>query len=144
MKKWRGVLLFGVQVVCMAYILLTGYWLTTPAWIWLEILGGAVGVWALATMQLRYLNPLPEPRRDARLVTRGPYRWIRHPMYAAVLITMGALVIDQPTMARLVVWLVLLGDLVLKMDYEETLLARRFPEYLAYRKRTKRLIPFVY
>jgi protein-S-isoprenylcysteine O-methyltransferase Ste14 len=65
-------------------------------------------------------------------------------MYAAVLITMLALVIDQPTPMRWIIWLILSADLMLKLEYEETLLTRRFPEYAAYRKRTKRLIPFVY
>jgi protein-S-isoprenylcysteine O-methyltransferase Ste14 len=144
MKDWRGTVLFGAQILCMVYLLLTGYWLASPHWIGLEILGGGLAAWAVAAMKLRHLNPLPAPRPDARLVTRGPYRWIRHPMYAAVLIMMLALVLDQPTPARLIVWLVLLVTLLTKMNYEETLLARRFPEYAAYRKRTKRLIPFVY
>ncbi len=144
MKNWRGMVLFGAQAICMAYILFTGFWLASPVWVWLEVLGGAIGAWALANMKLRRLNPLPEPRRNARLITSGPYRWIRHPMYAAVLITMLVLVIDQPTLARLVSWVILLVVLLVKMQYEEALLARRFPEYAAYRKRTKRLIPFVY
>jgi protein-S-isoprenylcysteine O-methyltransferase Ste14 len=144
MSDWRGTVLFAGQMLCMAYLLLSGYWLASPHWIGLEILGGALGAWAIATMKLRHLNPLPEPRRDAPLVTRGPYRWIRHPMYAAVLTTMAALVLDQPTPARLIVWLALLANLLLKINYEERLLARRFPAYAAYRKRTKRLIPFVY
>ncbi len=144
MKDWRGATLFGVQALCIALILLTGFWLARPAWVWLELLGGALGAWAVATMKPRNINPLPRPLRDARLVTRGPYRWIRHPMYAAVLMMTLALLLDRPTLVRLVVWLVLLADLLVKMQYEETLLARRFPEYAFYRKRTKRLIPFVY
>ena len=144
MRNWRGVVLFGVQVLCIAYILLTGFWLASPAWVWLEILGVALGVWAVATMKPRHLSPFPEPSRDTRLVTRWPYRWIRHPMYLAVLAVTLALAIDRPTPARWVVWFVLLGDLLLKLQYEEALLTRRFPEYAAYRKRTKRLIPFVY
>jgi protein-S-isoprenylcysteine O-methyltransferase Ste14 len=144
MKDWRGAILFGVQALCIAYILLTGYWLASPTWIWLEILGGALIAWAVATMKLRHVNPLPRPRRDTRLVTHGPYRWIRHPMYAAVLMITLALVVDSPSLPRLLVWVVLLVDLLLKIRHEEILLRRRFPEYVAYRKRTKQLIPFVY
>ena len=144
MRNWRGAVLFGVQVLCIAYILLTGFWLASPAWVWLEILGAALGALAVATMKPRHLSPFPEPRHDIRLVTRGPYRWIRHPMYSAVLVVTLALVIDRLTLAHWIVWFVLLGDLLLKLQYEEALLARRFPEYAAYRQRTKRLIPFVY
>jgi len=90
------------------------------------------------------LTPFPEPRANARLVTRGPYRWVRHPMYTSVLLIALAWVLDQPTFVRALVWLVLLADLLTKLEYEETLLAHRFPEYVAYRKRTQRLIPRVY
>jgi protein-S-isoprenylcysteine O-methyltransferase Ste14 len=144
MKDWRGATLFGVQALCLAYILLTGYWFASPAWIGLELAGVALGAWAISIMKPRHLSPLPRPHHNARLVMRGPYRWIRHPMYTAVLLTTGALVVDQPKPTRLAVWLVLLADLLLKLRYEEALLARRFPEYAAYRKRTKQLIPFVY
>jgi protein-S-isoprenylcysteine O-methyltransferase Ste14 len=65
-------------------------------------------------------------------------------MYSAVLLIALALVLGRLSVARVAVWALLLGVLLVKLDYEETLLARRFPEYTAYRKRTKRLIPFVY
>ena len=142
--KIQSVSLVGVQVVCIVYILLSGFWLASPTWVWLEFVGAALGAWAIATMKLRHLNAFPEPRRDARMVTAGPYRWIRHPMYSAALVMTLALVIDQPTLARGIAWLILLADLLVKLHYEETLMSRRFPEYVAYRKRTKRLIPLVY
>jgi len=142
--KIQSVSLVGVQVVCIVYILLSGFWLASPTWVWLELVGVALGAWAIATMKLRHLNAFPEPRRDARMVTAGPYRWIRHPMYSGALVMTLALVIDQPTLARGIAWLILLADLLVKLHYEETLMSRRFPEYVAYRKRTKRLIPLVY
>jgi protein-S-isoprenylcysteine O-methyltransferase Ste14 len=95
-------------------------------------------------MNFRQLRITPEPARDARLITSGPYRFIRHPMYSAVLLMTLAVVLSRPTPARLVVWAILFGTLLLKLAHEETLLGRRFPEYAAYRKRTKRLVPFVY
>jgi protein-S-isoprenylcysteine O-methyltransferase Ste14 len=144
MKDWRGAILVVVQLLCIAYILLSGCWLAGPNWIWLEILGGALGAWAVVTMKPHRINPLPQPLRKARLVTRGPYRWIRHPMYASVLCMTLALVVDTPKPSRLIIWLALLAILLVKIQYEEALLARRFPEYAAYRERTKRLIPFVY
>jgi protein-S-isoprenylcysteine O-methyltransferase Ste14 len=144
MKAWYGKVLLGVQLVCMLFIPLTGYWFASPTWIWFEMLGIALGAWSLATMKPKYMHPLPEPRKDARLVTSGPYRWLRHPMYTAVLVATLALVIDHPTPVRWIAWLILLADLVVKLEYEETLLARRFADYAAYRQRTKRLIPFVY
>jgi len=138
------VVLLTVQLVCMGFLLLTGHLFAGHPWFWLEFAGIGVLAWAVYAMTPRRLTPWPEPRVDARLVTRGPYRWVRHPMYAGVLLVMWALVLDRLTFVRLLVWLVLLADLLTKLEYEETLLARRFPEYAGYRKRTRRLIPFVY
>jgi protein-S-isoprenylcysteine O-methyltransferase Ste14 len=65
-------------------------------------------------------------------------------MYSAVLLITLSLVFSRFTAARLAVWATLLVVLHAKLQYEETLLARRFKEYTAYEQRTKRLIPLVY
>lgn len=90
------------------------------------------------------LSPLIEPRPGAPLVTRGPYRWLRHPMYLAqALIVLGApLVLGCRWVLGLAVAAV--AVLVARTLVEETALARRFPEYRRYAAGTKRLFPFVY
>ena len=65
-------------------------------------------------------------------------------MYTGVLLTMLALVLDKLTVERGAIWMILLVNLLMKLNYEETLLARRFPEYAAYRQRTRKLLPFIY
>ena len=55
----------------------------------------------------------------------------------------GVLVTDDFTWWRLIIWLVLLLNLLGKLDCEEKLLLERVPDYATYRQRTKRLIPFV-
>ena len=81
---------------------------------------------------------------NSRLVTHGPYRFIRHPMYATLLLGSLALVLNSPTPLRVAVWIVLLADLVLKLNYEERLLVKSFPDYVAYQKTSKRLVPLIY
>ncbi|MCK9196162.1 MAG: hypothetical protein M0P16_04195, partial [Syntrophales bacterium] len=73
----------------------------------------------------------------------GPYRFIRHPMYASVLLTIWALIIDRSTLLSLIVGLILMADLMIKMLYEEGILKRHFRDYPAYMERTKRIIPFI-
>ncbi len=134
----------GVQFVCLGLILATGPWLaTTPALFLVEMLGGLLGVWAVSTMKLRHLSALPDIKSNTPLQTAGPYRWIRHPMYAALLLVTLALVCDAFSYWRGLIWIALLVDLVLKLHYEEQLLATTFPEYRDYQTRTHKLIPWV-
>jgi protein-S-isoprenylcysteine O-methyltransferase Ste14 len=139
----RGYLLVALQLLALAYLAITGPWLAPGIWIVPQIIGLGLGIWALAAMQLRNFHIAPEVRAQ-ELVARGPYRWLRHPMYTAVLLIAGAWVGGYFSWARLIVWLLLAVVLVIKLQYEETLLQARFQDYASYRQRTKRLLPFVY
>ena len=83
---------------------------------------------------------MPEARK---LVTSGPYAYARHPLYAAEIITALGMSpqYQQP-------WAILMGGGVIVLQvtrslYEERVLVQAFPEYEAYRARTKRFIPGV-
>lgn len=90
------------------------------------------------------VSPFIAPRSGQPLVTGGPYRWIRHPMYLAqALVAVGA------PLALGVRWLRLLAApavlvLAVRVLLEERALARAFPEYPQYAARTKRVVPFLY
>jgi protein-S-isoprenylcysteine O-methyltransferase Ste14 len=90
------------------------------------------------------LSPLVSPRPGGRLVTGGPYRYLRHPMYLGqALIALGA---PLTLGARWVVWLAApaLTILVARAALEDAALARAFPEHGGWAARAKRLIPFVF
>ena len=140
----KSLVLIAVQLAGITYLLISGPWLVGLRWVWLETVGLGLGAWAVWTFKLRNLHITPDPARDAQLVTHGPYRFIRHPMYAAVLLISLAWLLDRPTLARLIVWLVLAADLIAKLRYEEHLLQQRFSNYGEYQRKTKRLLPFVF
>jgi protein-S-isoprenylcysteine O-methyltransferase Ste14 len=143
--QWESVGLVAAQLAAIAHLLLTGPWVAKhPVWVWVELAGLALALWAVWAMSPRHLRIGPEVAADARLVTRGPYRFVRHPMYLSVLLATLALVLHHFSVARLIVWLALAVVFVWKLRVEERLLADRFPEYPEYQRRTKRLIPFVY
>ena len=78
------------------------------------------------------------------LVTSGPYRYARHPMYAGGLIAaVGSAIVCGRAFVFL---LVLLGTIFLRrLGAEEKLMTQQFPkDYPEYKKRTKALIPFVW
>lgn len=115
-----------------------------PLAIGLLLLATVVGVAALAANRPGNFNVRPEVKPGARLVTSGIYRWIRHPMYSAVLLaTLGAALLD-PRAWRIAVWFALVGVLVAKLRREEGYLALRFAEYASYRRRTWRLLPWLW
>ena len=141
---WSSVLV-GVQFACMGAILLSGPWFAGNGWCFaLELSGILLVTWAIFTMQLKNINVFPDVRAGSRLVTHGPYQWIRHPMYTALLLIMLALVCESFSYWRGFWWLLLSADLVVKLSYEETLLGEVFDDYEAYRLRTWRLVPCVF
>lgn len=89
-------------------------------------------------------NVLPELLENSKLITSGPYRLIRHPIYTAVLMIVGAYVINNPTLINLILYVVLIIDLVIKFKYEEKLLLERFSDYGEYMSKTKALIPYIF
>jgi protein-S-isoprenylcysteine O-methyltransferase Ste14 len=143
--KVKGYILVAIQVICLIFIFTSGSpFAYHPFLLVLEIVGIILGIWAVATMDICNLNVAPYIKKDAHLVTHGPYRSIRHPMYAAALLIIWPLIIDQFSLLRFAAGLILTVDLMIKMLYEETLLREHFPEYKAYMKKTKRLFPFIY
>jgi protein-S-isoprenylcysteine O-methyltransferase Ste14 len=145
MPSVKSNVLVSAQLALIAAMLATGPWCARhPAAQAAETAGLAVGGWAIWTMRRTKLRIAPEVAEGARLVEDGPYRWVRHPMYSAVLLVMGALLADHFTSARAALWLALLLVLLVKLSFEEKLLEKHFTDYAGYRQRTKRLFPFVW
>lgn len=144
-SRFKSYMLVLIQFGALLTLAATGPWIARhPVFLVMEIAALALGGWAVLTMRIRRLNVFPDVRKGSRLVREGPYRWIRHPMYAAILLGALALVLDAPTLLRWGVYAVLAVDLLVKLHYEEQLLAAAFPAYRAYQETSKRLIPFIY
>lgn len=142
MLSWS---LVAVQFLALALIALTGPLIATP-WplLLIELAGFALMAWALWSLRRSPPHVVPDVRAGATLQRGGPYRWIRHPMYSALLLITLALVLAAPSLLRAAIWLLLLANLNTKLKYEERLLMARFPDYAAYRETTRRLVPFLY
>ncbi len=103
--------------------------------------GAMLGLWALTANRPGNFRVMPELKSGALLIQTGPYSWVRHPMYTAVLLmTLGGL-ICQFNRWRLLAWLGLFVVLCLKSAREEVLLMSHFPDYKVYRANTGRFLP---
>lgn len=121
---------------------------SVPALAWATaVSGGLLGAWALLSHPRGNFNIRPTPRAGGRLVSHGPYRWIRHPMYSAVALCSAAGAWAASATWGGWGWLLtaaLVAVLFTKALLEERWMALKHPDYTAYRVTTKRFIPAVF
>ena len=105
-----------------------------------ELVTLAFGAWLLASVLAlgRCFGVLPEARG---LVTNGPYRFVRHPVYLGELGAAAGLVLAAPTTWNVGVLAVFFSAQAVRMRLEEQALAAEFSEYAAYAACTPRLVP---
>ncbi|HET9849911.1 MAG TPA: isoprenylcysteine carboxylmethyltransferase family protein [Candidatus Dormibacteraeota bacterium] len=98
--------------------------------------------WALYSLTYlgRRFSIVPEARG---LVTSGPYRLARHPIYLGEIIAGFGLVLPTVFSLHAVVFAIFLGAQILRTYFEERVLRSAYPQYEAYARHTRRLIPFV-
>lgn len=140
----NSVMIVGLQFLFIAVIVIYGTLPRLLSSISLLLAGLILGLLSIFYMQLDNLRIFPEPKDNIRLVTRGPYRFIRHPMYTSVLLTTVSFVIESQTFFPFIVWLLLFCILLIKIHIEEKLLMQRVLTYSEYKKRTWKLIPFLF
>lgn len=104
---------------------------------------GANAVYLSARALGKGLTPFPRPSERGELVTEGPYRYARHPIYGGgILFFAGWGLFSSPAALAGVLALAVLWDR--KAAFEERLLAARYAGYEDYRRQVRsRLIPFV-
>lgn len=150
----------GFRLLILALIVIV--WRTTPlrhallrlhtdtsnnaalSWIGVAICALGVGLAAAARLQLGRNWGMPASlKENPDLVTSGPYRIIRHPIYTGILLAMLGTALTESALWLLP--LVIAGPyFFVAARHEERLMLAQFPDqYPAYMKRTKMLLPFV-
>ena len=113
-----------------------------PAWA-LAAAGAMLGGWTLAHNRPGNFNIRPTPREGGQLVRTGPYRWIRHPMYTAVIACAAACAWAVGSAWAWLAAVALVAVLAVKAHFEERWMLQWHPGYDAYRRRTRRFLPFI-
>ncbi len=107
-------------------------------------LGGVLGSTTVWYNGPGNFSVYPEPKAGTQLITDGPYRYARHPMYTSLVIMMLGIAAYNGHWLNLSGLLLVVLSVVLKAGREEVLLAQLFSEYPAYCDRTRRFVPGIY
>ena len=132
-------------VIFVAYILpLQLFYIKIPEWLCysgLVLFGISLIYGIVALLQLNTnLSPFPSPVISGRLLTTGAFRMSRHPIYTALIFSGLGYAIYSASTYKILITLMLWVLFYYKSIYEEMLLSQKFPEYKAYKKRTRRFI----
>jgi protein-S-isoprenylcysteine O-methyltransferase Ste14 len=157
-NRWTRFAGIRVVIVLLVFLLLrlgvfrgharhAGHAITSSPWLQgiglaLFVLGLALAIWARVFLGRNWGMPMTQ-KADPELVTTGPYRTIRHPIYTGILLAMVGTAV-----AVSLYWLIAVALLGAYFIYsavvEERYMAERFPgSYPDYKRSTKMLIPFI-
>ena len=146
----RGEGWFVLQMVLFAVIALAPRGVNAVFPAWLRLLGvmligagGLFGTWAMITLGSN-LTPYPKPVENGHLVTIGPYRLVRHPIYTGLILATLGLTLARASAVGLALTMLLLLFFDLKSRREEQWLRERYPGYDSYQRRVRKLIPWLY
>src|ERR1700722_15175139 len=115
---------------------------TGPITITIQVIAALLMLWARFTFGIRSFHGTANPTAGG-LVTTGPYRYLRHPIYAAILYFFWAGIAAHPSVVTIAVGLFATAFTAVRIVAEEKLLVTMYPEYGAYARVTKRVVPFV-
>ena len=115
----------------------------SPAVITIQVVAAALMVWARVTFGLRSFHATANTTAGG-LMTSGPYRYIRNPIYTSVVLFSFAGAGAHMSWSSDVFALAVLAGALARIFAEERFLRIRYAEYAEYADRTKRMIPLVF
>lgn len=150
-EKISNLLSIPALIATIVYIVYPAWmsWASLPLPAWLRWVGVGLAVLGFALLQWahqalgRNWSDAPRLMKDQNLVTSGPYRWVRHPIYAAFLLIMSAPLLISANWFIGVLWLGLTGlEVMGRMQFEEALMLETFgDQYRVYMQKAGRLFP---
>ncbi len=142
-KNYLSLIAFLIAVAAMVLLMFRHHLIaTSPVFIGIQIAAIFLMIWARVTFGLRSFHATASTSKG-ELVTTGPYRYLRHPIYASVIYFIWAGQVQSPTIISLSLAVLATAALFIRMILEEDFLKTKYPGYLEYMKHAKRIIPFL-
>jgi len=115
----------------------------SPLGISIQVAAFGLMIWARATFGRRSFHGAANATPGG-LVTGGPYRFIRHPIYTAACLFGWAGVLSNWSLSTGALGILLLIGALVRMLCEERLVTEAYPEYRQYARITKRMVPYLF
>ena len=141
-ERILGRSLVGAQFACIAVALWPfAPWHTSALGIALVGAGVALAAWTLTFNRPGNFNIQPEVKRNARLIVSGPYAYVRHPMYSALILLVCGVVALHLAWINAAATIALVAVITVKTVVEETRLEDAFDDYRSYASGVGRFVP---
>jgi len=157
-KRERAQASYLAGILAMAAFAATILYAVHPAWLswaaaafplWVRWFGAGIALAGFALLQWaqitlgRSWSDAPRMLKQQRLVKSGPYRWIRHPIYTAFVMILGALLFVSANWLVGLCWLgMTMLESLSRIRFEEALMCEYFGrEYLDYMETTGAFVP---
>ncbi len=109
----------------------------------LALAGLGIAVWARVVLGSNWSSRVTL-KEGHELIQRGPYRYVRHPIYSGLLLLILGTAVLAGQLGGFVAVLICFCGFWIKLRQEEALLSKRLPGYCEYMTRTKALVPFLF
>ena len=133
-----------ILVLSIIYLLISGNMLSESPFIIIgQLLSVGFSIWARRSFQKEQFSIDAEPS-NGPLLTTGPYKFVRHPMYTSALFLIWISIIGHLSILTVAIGVVVSTVILIRIITEEQLLRERFLDYNLYALKTKTIIPFLY
>ncbi len=155
-RGWDKAIFWIMVVVFIPYLFLPGLDAIRYRWSWVPLLLRVLGFIGIAATLLmiswvmrenKYLSRVVEiqSERGHRVITTGPYRYIRHPMYVAVITQLICIPLALGSLFALIPAALLTALIVIRTHFEDKTLHSELEGYKAYSEKVKyRLVPCIW
>lgn len=155
LKEEGWYIIFTIAMAWYGNLIIAGLYIFDPPWmLWsyfylpveLRVFGVVIALilipytyWIGRTLAENYSSTL-EIQEEQTLITTGPYKRIRHPIYASAIYFLSALVLVSDSFLFLIILLLIIPGIFIRVKKEEQMMISEFgDEYLYYMKRTGRI-----
>ena|ERR1700757_1317636 len=141
--KNLSVFFLVIVILCAVFLYRTNsLFATNPVGVAIQLLAALLMTWARITFGSRSFHGAATPTTGA-LITNGPYKWLRHPIYASLIYFFWAGLFSHLSVPAITAVVIITAGLTGRFLIEEKFLVATYPEYAAYAAKTKRVIPFL-